>query len=110
MNRSNASTLVGGGEMKRETSSVVSSANNDAASELRSSRRTTCPPVNVGRPARQSELTIGAGAVTAANTAASVSTWYGIVSIRSPPRPVEPEAAATTDQAVQPGAASTDRK
>ena len=41
MNRSKPSTVVGGGEMNRDTSSVVSIANSEAASEWRSSRRVT---------------------------------------------------------------------
>jgi hypothetical protein len=36
MNRSKPSTVVGGGEMKRDTSSVVRSAQSDGASEARS--------------------------------------------------------------------------
>ena len=58
MKRSKPSTVLGGGEMKRATSSVVSSANSDAASDARSSRSTTCLPRSVGRPWRQSELTM----------------------------------------------------
>ena len=42
MNRSNPSTVDGGGEMNRATSSVVSSAKSDGASDARSSRSTTC--------------------------------------------------------------------
>ena len=38
MKRSKPSTVVGGGEMKRDTSSVVSSAKSDGASDARSSR------------------------------------------------------------------------
>ena len=41
MNRSKPSTVVGGGEMNRATSSVVSIARSDGASEARSSRRMT---------------------------------------------------------------------
>jgi len=62
MKRSNPSTVVGGGEMNRDTSSVVSSAQSDVASDARSSRNTTCVPRSVGRPCRQSLLTIGATA------------------------------------------------
>ena len=57
MKRSNPSTVVGGGEMNRATSSVVSIANSDAASEARSSRRETRLPLRTGRPVRQSLLT-----------------------------------------------------
>ena len=39
MNRSNPSTVAGGGEMNLDTSSVVSIENSDVASEGRSSRR-----------------------------------------------------------------------
>ena len=41
MKRSKPSTVVGGGEMKRATSSVVSSAKSDGASDARSSRSVT---------------------------------------------------------------------
>ena len=41
MKRSNPSTVVGGGEMNRETSSVVSIAKSDGASDARSSRSVT---------------------------------------------------------------------
>jgi hypothetical protein len=60
MNRSNPSTVEGGGEMKRATSSVVRRANSGAASDARISRSTTCAPRSAGRPARQSLLTTGA--------------------------------------------------
>jgi hypothetical protein len=56
MNRSNPSTVVGGGEMNRETSSVVSIANSDAASDARSSRSVTMLPLSTGRASRQSVL------------------------------------------------------
>ena len=58
MNRSNPSTVVGGGEMKRATSSVVRSAKSDGASEARSSRSLTWRPVSTGSCCRQSLLTI----------------------------------------------------
>ena len=44
MKRSNPSTVDGGGEMKRDTSSVVSSANSGAASEARISRSGQAAP------------------------------------------------------------------
>src|SRR2546427_3366159 len=56
MKRSKPSTVFGGGEMNRDTSSVVRSAKSDAASDARSSLSTTCFPHNVGRPACQSLL------------------------------------------------------
>jgi hypothetical protein len=60
MNRSNPSTVEGGGEMNRETSSVVSIANSDGASEIRSSRSVTPFALSTGRPSRQSVLTTSA--------------------------------------------------
>ena len=54
MNRSNPSTVVGGGEMKREACSVVSAKNSDAASLTRISRSVIIDPVSTGRPLRQS--------------------------------------------------------
>ena len=54
MNRSNPSTVVGGGEMKRATSSVDSIASSDAASESRSSRSVTIEPVSTGSACVQS--------------------------------------------------------
>ena len=68
MKRSKPSTVVGGGEMKRETSSVVSIAKSDGASDARSSRSTTCSSVNTGRPLRQSVLTTPASAATASTS------------------------------------------
>jgi hypothetical protein len=55
MKRSNPSHVVGGGEMKRVTSSVVNSAKSAGASEARSSRSVTPAPVNTGSRAVQSE-------------------------------------------------------
>ena len=49
--------MVGGGEMKRATSSVVNSEKSDAASEVRSSRSTTWSPASTGSPLRQSDQT-----------------------------------------------------
>ena len=67
MNRSNPSTVVGGGEMNRVTSSAVSSDSSDGASDSRSSRSVTFSPASTGRPERQSLLVISArdGLVTA---------------------------------------------
>ena len=48
MNFSKPSTVVGGGEMKRDTSSVVSIAKSDGASEISSSRSVTFVPVSTG--------------------------------------------------------------
>src|SRR3954471_16275977 len=58
MNFSTPSTVLGGGEMNRDTSSVVSSANSDGASDARSSRKVTVDPVSAGRLSRQSVLTV----------------------------------------------------
>ena len=58
MNRSKPSTVVGGGEMKRDTSSVVSSAQSDDASDARSSRSVTWEPARTGRPCRQSVVIV----------------------------------------------------
>ena len=44
MNLSNPSTVVGGGEMKRATSSVDIDDNSDAASHIRSSRTLISDP------------------------------------------------------------------
>ena len=60
MNRSKPSTVVGGGEMKRVTSSVVSSASSAGASGRRSSRKVNRVPLRTGSVLRQSEVTIGA--------------------------------------------------
>ena len=60
MNFSKPSTVLGGGEMKRDTSSVVSSAKSDGASDARSSRRVTVAPASIGRLSRQSVLTVSA--------------------------------------------------
>ena len=69
MNRSKLSTEVGGGEMNRETSSVVSIANSDGASDTRSSRSVTMLPVIVGSAWRQSELITGSLKVVTAGIA-----------------------------------------
>src|SRR3954451_1797218 len=73
MNRSNPSSVVGGGEMNRATSSVVSDTNSDGASANRNSRNVTIDPVSVGSPVRQSVADgtgLGSGTVeTTASTA-----------------------------------------
>ena len=53
MNFSNPSTVVGGGEMKRVTSSVDIAAHSAGASVARNSRSVTTEPQSVGRPVRQ---------------------------------------------------------
>ena len=58
MNRSNPSTVVGGGEMKRATSSVESIASSDVASEIRSSRSVTIEPVSTGSACFQSDVVV----------------------------------------------------
>ena len=54
MKRSKPSTVVGGGEMNRDTSSVVSIAKSDGASDARSSRSVTMFPVSTGSRCCQS--------------------------------------------------------
>ena len=63
MKRSKPSTVLGGGEMNRATSSVVSSAKSDAASAVRISRRATVWPTSTGSDSRQSVLTLSVVAV-----------------------------------------------
>ena len=53
MKRSKPSTVVGGGEMNRETSSVVSIASSDGASSARSSRSVKFDPAITGSAVRQ---------------------------------------------------------
>jgi hypothetical protein len=53
MNLAKPSTVVGGGEMKRVTSSVVRSARSVAASVTRSSRSVKPLPCRTGRAFRQ---------------------------------------------------------
>ena len=67
MKRSKPSTVVGGGEMKRDTSSVVSIASSDGASSRRSSRSVKVEPASTGRPAFQS--------LVVTMVAAFVSNW-----------------------------------
>ena len=57
MNRSNPSTVVGGGEMKRVTSSVVSIASSEGASLSSSSRIVKAPLDRTGSASRQSDCT-----------------------------------------------------
>ena len=63
MNRSKPSTVVGGGEMKRDTSSVVSIASSDAASDSRSSRSVTAPACSTGSASRQSVVVTAGGTI-----------------------------------------------
>jgi hypothetical protein len=53
MNRSKPSTLDGGGEMNRATSSIVNDSNSAGASPSRSSRSVVIDPERVGSPVRQ---------------------------------------------------------
>jgi hypothetical protein len=53
MKRSKPSTVVGGGEMNRATSSVVSMASSDGASSIRSSRMVKVVPDMTGKAAFQ---------------------------------------------------------
>ena len=82
MNRSNPSIVLGGGEMNRATSSVVSIEKSEAASEIRSSRRTTRFPLNTGRPVRQSVLITTEVCGWMFTICVSISGRYGIFSIR----------------------------
>jgi hypothetical protein len=66
MNRSKPSSVVGGGEMKRVTSSDVNSVSNEAASLCRSSRSVTPLPCRTGSDCFQSLLTVAAGEVVLA--------------------------------------------
>ena len=67
MNRSYPSTVVGGGVMKRETSSVESIASRVGASDSCSSRSVMASPARSGRRSRQSdEIVSGWGTATAA--------------------------------------------
>ena len=87
MKRSKPSIVVGGGEMNRATSSVVSMANSEAASDTRISRSVTRLPVSTGSPVRQSVVTTDSGAICGTSArAASISGVYGILSITAPPR------------------------
>src|SRR5262245_4850206 len=88
MNFSKPSTFVGGGEMNRDTSSVVSSAKSEGASDARSSRRTTCSEHSVGRPSRQSVVTTGVVWFVVGIITVSISMRKGIFSIRYLPRSV----------------------
>src|SRR5215203_6140295 len=65
MNRSKPSIVVGGGEMKRATSSVESIASSDVASEIRSSRSVTMDPVRTGSDCFQSDVTVAEVRLTA---------------------------------------------
>ena len=71
MNRSKPSTVVGGGEMKRDTSSLESMVRSEGASESRSSRSVTIEPVSTGSACRQSLVVVSAAAPT---TSAFIST------------------------------------
>src|SRR4029079_15346500 len=77
MQRSNPSSVVGGGEMNLATSSVVSDTNSDGASLNRNSRSVTIDPINVGSPVRQSvaegiALGTGTGETT---VSAAITSW-----------------------------------
>ena len=82
MNRSNPSTVAGGGEMKRVTSSFVIAAKSAGASLVRSSRSVTSEPASSGSPVppvvrppfglrtrhgRHDRLDVGAAADTASS-------------------------------------------
>src|SRR4051812_5402210 len=61
MKRSKPSTEVGGEQMNRDTSTGVSRANSETASDGRSSRSVTRFPVSTGSARCQSVLMVGAG-------------------------------------------------
>src|SRR5687767_11847609 len=78
MNFSKPSTVVGGGEMKRDTSSGVSMANSAGASETSRSRSVTSVPVSTGSEVRQSLVTVAVAlAIDVGVMARSRSGWYG---------------------------------
>src|SRR6476620_1538017 len=58
MNRSKPAAVVGGGEMKRVTSSVESDASSDGASDARSCRSVAPPAASTGRLTRQSGIVL----------------------------------------------------
>src|SRR5215471_12920498 len=92
MKRSNPSTVAGGGEMNRDTSSVESVANSDAASLRRSSRNVTSEPASVGRPVRQSIADGFDSGADAVETTGSRCGWYRILSMALPhPLPRAPD-------------------
>src|SRR5688572_29786394 len=66
MKRSKPSTVVGGGEMKRDTSSVESIARSTGASSARSSRSVSLVPISAGSAERQSVVVTGDGAAKSA--------------------------------------------
>src|SRR6185295_2705351 len=86
MKRSKPSTVLGGGEMKRDTSSVVSIAKSDCASEMRSSRSVTPLLVSTGSPARQSVVVMTSSTGGGNTTCSSMSARYGIFSMLEAPR------------------------
>ena len=88
MNRSKPSTVVGGGEMNRATSSVESIDNSEGASESRSSRSVTIDPVRTGSVWRQSDVVVTALAalITACTSILASTSRKGIFSIRGLPR------------------------
>jgi hypothetical protein len=71
MNRSNPSTEVGGGEMNRDTSAVVSIWSSEGASPSRSSRSVTAPACSTGSAFRQSVVFTGVGTGCVAGIAAT---------------------------------------
>src|SRR5512134_3939768 len=83
MKRSKPSTVVGGGEMKRATSSVDSIDSNAGASDNRRSRSVTIEPAITGRARRQSLSTVTAVAVdmTAWTSMSGSASWNGIFSM-----------------------------
>src|SRR3982751_882757 len=88
MNRSKPSTVVGGGEMNRATSSVESIASSDGASERRSSRSVTIDPVRTGSALRQSDVVVAADAraiaITASRSVTDCASRKGIFSMLEP--------------------------
>jgi hypothetical protein len=79
MKRSKPSTLVGGGEMNRDTSSVVSIAKSDDASSIRSSRNVMVEPASTGSACFQFVVADAAGSAIAAGLRSFC--WKGIFSI-----------------------------
>src|SRR5688572_20535375 len=101
MKRSKPSTVVGGGEMKRDTSSVVSIAISEGASPTRSSRSVKVEPARTGSPAFQSLVVTIVSRVVRASllivvrimvVARSLVGWKGMFSMAySPPCPKSEE-------------------
>ncbi len=76
MNCSKPATVVGGGVMNRDTSSVVSNAQSAGASVAQSSRSVTRSPASAGSPCRQSVVVMAS-----LNDACNVSVLVGVATV-----------------------------